>query len=556
MIDSKIGECIPSKIIRAGKAWHGLVEFVGYSSPRCPIDSMMITTRGGKRIPYPAPKNKMGKFFTVADVSPIACAYMHSSAKMETEDDSGTDWSGYAILQFGESHELLMIRVLQDFNDLFFMTPDSSGQAIPYALRNGGLGLNVYNPINLLSPLVRLSSVYDGSFVKETTPLGASLDGRTVYFSFVGIGSNVLGRYKESDPPDTSSVAAVVLSGDVVDGVSSVSAAPPQQVLTSDHSYANTADSYHLRSVLLYSDDNVPYISVEPSDVDPSNPYWLNIVGGYNSKTEDFSVHSFPYLDESSQPKFIKSTRAYTFHESYDGDHAVRPAGAGDDPQAVYVVSGHTNSEILENVSVDLDADGVTIANVTITGNYTQVSEMELFTRYNLNSVMVKPSRWVRQTGYISLTLDGVVVFSKNGFNWYDSLTTPPEIFFNWWPSSLTQKVPSVPGLGRTYRAVSLDGTRAAQVDVFATNFFCADILSIAVIIREGDIIPDHPDGIKVAEGTVTDTIHIGKCFARGVTLDDPITLDESEFGDRMYRAFDPIDRVITPVYKWPVFFQ
>lgn len=463
MIETKIGDSIPSKLVRAGKAWHGLVEFVGYSAPRCPIDSMMITTRGGKRIPYPAPKNKLGKSFLVADWSPIACVYMHSSAKMETEDDSGMDWSGYAILQFGESHELLRIRVSRDSNDLFFMTPDSSGQAIPYALRNGGLGLNVYNPINLLSPLVRLSSVYDGSFVREKTPLGASLDGRTVYFSFVGKGSNVLDKYIESDPPATSSVTAVVLSGDVVDGLSSVSAAPPQQVLTGDHSYANTSDSYHLRSVLIYPDDGAPYISVETSDVDPSNPFWLNIVGGYDSKTEDFSVHSFPYLDESSQPKFIKSTRSYASHVSYDGGHTVRPAGAGDDPQAVYVVSGYTNSEILESVSVDLDADGATIANVTITGNYTEASEMELYTRYNLNSVMVKPSRWVRKTGDISITLDGVVVFSKHGFNWYDSLTTPPEIFFSWWPPSTTQEMPAVPGFSRVYRAVSLDGTRAVH---------------------------------------------------------------------------------------------
>ncbi|MDY0207484.1 MAG: hypothetical protein RBR82_12805, partial [Pseudomonas sp.] len=60
MFDSSVGELTPSKTIKAGKAWHGLLEFVGYASGRCPIETIMLTTRGGKRIPYPYAKSQSG----------------------------------------------------------------------------------------------------------------------------------------------------------------------------------------------------------------------------------------------------------------------------------------------------------------------------------------------------------------------------------------------------------------------------------------------------------------------------------------------------------------
>lgn len=555
MIDSKIGECIPSKIIRAGKAWHGLVEFVGYSSPRCPIDSMMITTRGGKRIPYPAPKNKLGKLFIVVSVSPLAYVYMHSSAKMEAEDESGMDWSGYVIVQLGytaDKHELLYLRN----SDFLFMTPDGGGQAIPYVIENGGLRFSVYSRINISHSGSLVSSVLSDDFNKVTQPVGVTLDGRSVFFAFVSTRSNILSRYSDSDPPEDSIINKVDVSGDIVNGVSSVIASSPYEVKSEQHSYTTASDHYHLRSELDYSGGgSVPAIITVPSDVDPSNPFWLNIVGGYDDETEDFSVSSFPYLDGAWQPQFIRSTRSYVSNTVYDGQHTARAAGAGDPPEAVAIVSGYTDATTARQLTLSFDADALNICTIVITDDFKQKSEMEMYTRYSLNSVMIKPSRWVQETGSISLSLDGTVIFSKTDYYWYDNLRNPPTITLTWWPAVPEQELPAA-GLSRHYRALSLDGTRAAQITVQLNNYFSRDIFSIAVSIREGDIIPDHPDGIKVAPGTVTQTMHFGKCFARGVILDDPITLDESEFGDRMYRAFDPIDRVITPVYKWPVFFQ
>lgn len=554
MIDSKIGECIPSKTMRAGKAWHGLVEFVGYSSPRCPIDSMMITTRGGKRIPYPAPKNKLGKLFIVAGVSPIACVYMHSSAKMEAEDEDGMDWSGYVIVQLGraDKHELLGLRN----SDFLFITPDGGGQAIPYVIENGGLRFSVYNRINISHSGSLVSSVLSDDFNKVTQPVGVTLDGRSVFFAFVSMHSNVLSRYSDSDPPEDSIINKVDVSGDIVNGVSSVIASSPYEVKSEPHSYTNASDHYHLRSELVYSgDSSVPAIITVPSDVDPSTPFWLNIVDGYDNETENFSVSSFPYLDGAGQPRFIRSTRSYVSNTVYSGEHTVRAAGAGDPPGAAAIVSGHTDATTAKDLTLSFDADALNICTIVITDDFKQKSEMEMYTRYSLNAVMVKPSRWVQETGSISLTLDGTVIFSKTDYYWYDSLRNPPTITLSWWPVVPGQELPAG-GFSRHYRAISLDETRAAQITVQLNNYFSRDIFSIAVHIREGDIIPDHPDGIKVAPGTVTQTMHIGKCFARGVILDDPITLDESEFGDRMYRAFDPIDRVITPVYKWPAFFQ
>lgn len=558
MIDSKIGECIPSKIIRAGKAWHGLVEFVGYSSPRCPIDSMMITTRGGKRIPYPAPKNKLGKSFVVAGVSPIACVYMHSSAKMEVEDEDGMDWSGYVIAQLSylgtDKHRLLGLRN----SDFLFMTPDGGGQAIPYVIDRGGLRFSVYSRINMSHSGSLVSSVSSDDFNKAVRPVGAALDGRSVFFAFVS--SSVLDGYSDSDPPEDSIINKVDVSGDIVNGVSSVIASSPYEVKSEQHSYTTASSHYHLRSELDYSgddDDGVPAIITVESDVSPSRPWWFNIVGGYDNKTERFSVSTFPYLDGAEQPQFIRSTRSYVSNTVYDGKHTARAAGDGYPPEAVAIVSGHTDATLAERLTLSFDAGALNICTIAITADLKTKSEMEMYTRYNLNSVMVTPSRWVTETVSISLSLDGTVIFSKPGYYWYDDLRNPPSPTYSWWPPTPSQELPTPElNLYRIYRALSLGGARAAEIEVRLNNYFSRDIFSIAVVIREGDVIPDNSDGIRVAPGTVTQTMHFGKCFARGVILDDPITLDESEFGGRLYRAFDPIDRVITPVYKWPVFFQ
>lgn len=555
MIETKIGDSIPSKIIRAGKAWHGLVEFVGYSPPRCSIDSMMITTRVGKRFPYPAPESRKGKSFFVSSTSPVACMYMHSSAQMEAENEDGTDWSGYVIAQFSstDNHELLGLRN----SNFLFMTPDGGGQAIPYVIANGGLRFSVYSRINISYPVSLVSSVLSDDFNRVKQPVGVTLDGRSVFFSFVSIRSSILNMYNENSPPENSIINQVDVSGDIIDGVSTVIASSPYEVKSEQYSYTTASDHYYFRSELDYSGGgSVPAIVVVQSDVDPSNPYWLNIVGGYDDESEVFSVSSFPYLDGDGQSQFIRSTRSYISNTAYDGRHTVREAGDGDPPEAVAIISGHTDATTEKSLTLSFDAGAQNICSIVITDDFKQTSEMEMYTRYNLNSVMIKPSRLERETGIISLALDGEVIFSKSDYYWHDDLRNPPIITMSWWPIVPEQELPLAGNLFRYYRALSLDGTRAAQITVQINNYWSSDIFSIAVSIREGDIIPDHPDGIKVAPGTVTQSVHIGKCFARGVILDDPITLAESEFGDRMYRAFDPVDRVITPVYKWPVFFQ
>ena len=102
-----------------------------------------------------------------------------------------------------------------------------------------------------------------------------------------------------------------------------------------------------------------------------------------------------------------------------------------------------------------------------------------------------------------------------------------------------------------------MGGKGVAMVSIYLNPYSCEDILSIAVLVKKGTLLTDTElDGNQVDLSTVTQTLYIGKCFAGGVVLDNPMTIEEVDFNKKLYRAYDPLSKTISAPYDWPVFYQ
>lgn len=544
MIEDKIGISIPSKIIRAGKGWHGLVEFVGYAHPRCSVDTMMLTTRGGKRIPYPASKAMKEKSVLVADKNPRACLYMHPLAKMEAEDANGNDFSGYVIVQASiqPGHEACGLLS----SALSFFTPDDQSQSIP--VRIGSNFIDVYDKIYIGKEARKLTTIDTGETQKPMAYVGLSRDGRSAFFSADIYPSTVFSNEEiwEFLNPE---ISRINLSGNVVDSVSLVAAS------RTDIPVAETETSEDYEYFQLYAhfttDENGNYIMYEDETPNSSPAPGWGATSGFSNSSSIIDTPCFLYVNDAGLIGVVTGKKSMTRNSVTQGGWSRSKSALTE------TTTGSTTQTIDESYNISYSHDSLKIAELNFTSSFTSKFTAVLERDISIPGQSLQFVDHNRDdSGSISVTMDGITLLSLDGYTWFDNLNTGPIYFTDWFKGSPD------PGFKdstiRSYRAMEVMGGKGvAMVSIYLNPYSCEDILSIAVLVKKGTLLTDPElDGNQVDLSTVTQTLYIGKCFAGGVVFDNPMTIEEVDFNKKLYRAYDPLSKAISAPYDWPVFYQ
>lgn len=546
MIEDKIGINIPSKIIRAGKGWHGLVEFVGYVSPRCSVDTMMLKTRGGKRIPYPASKGMKEKSVLVANASPRACVYMHSLAAMEAEDPNGNDFSGYVIVQasFGDRHESCGLLS----SALSFFTPDDNSQAVPVVIRAGGKLIDVYDKLYIGKETRKLITIDTGGDPAALTYVGFSVDGRSAFFSD-DIQPETIFINEEKWEFLKPEISRTNLSGNVIDGVSLVTASRTDIPVAEP----DTSESYEYFQLYAHfredTDGNIIMYEDETPNFSPA-PGW-GATSGFSNSSSIIDTPCFLYVNEAGYVGIVTGKKSMVRNSVTTGSWSQTKS------DYFITTTGTTTQTINESYNISYSDGPVKFADLNFSSFFSGTINAAIETTINTGSSDTYFTQYDRiNTGNISVTFDGLTLLDLDGYTWFDNLNIGPIYFIDWFNGSPNPAFPAASI--RSYRAMEVMGGKGvAMVSIYLNPYSCEDILSIAVLVKKGTLLTDPElDGNQVDLSTVTQTLYIGKCFAGGVVFDDPMTIEEVDFNKKLYRAYDPISKTISEPYDWPVFYQ
>lgn len=547
MFDSSVGELTHSKTIKAGKAWHGLLEFVGYASGRCPIETIMLTTRSGRRIPYPYSKSQTGTSPRVVALSPKACVYMHPLANMETEQSDGRDWSGYVIVQAAYSDRHSMCGLLSD--KYSFLTPDDNSQSIPIEITAGGGTVAVYNKIVIGKTAQKIATITTAGSGRALTYEGFTRDGRTAFFSN-DIRASIVFLSEEFWPILNPELTRTDISGNVTGDTSTVA------VTRSDLTVAEPLTSQSFEQSQLYAHFRRgpsteagpgPIIMYE-DEIGPNLPApgW-GATEGYKNSLASIETPCFLFVEGSSVETVIgkklavsNSITSGSWGLSESEEYNTVSGTTGETSSSSYEISyAHNNIDFI-NLLFASSSTG----QIDVTLKMENVSGDQYYTQYD-----------ILRASSISLTMDGVSILDLPGYQWFDNLNTGPNVFIDWFNGSANPPIAS--SAVRSYRAQELDGRGAVMVSIYLNPYSCMDIMSVAVLVKRGQLLIDPPGGgNQVDLATVTQTLYIGSCFAGGTVLNDPVVIDEADFDKPIYRAFDPLTKTISPVYEWPVFYQ
>lgn len=533
------------EILRVGKAWHGLVEFVGYSAPWCMMDTVMLTTRSGKRIPYPASKGMKEKRVLVANVSPRACVYMHPLAVMEAEDANGNDFSGYVIVQasFNDRHEVCGLLS----SAVSFFTPDDNSQAVPVVITAGGKFIDVYDKLCIGKEAKKLLTLDTGGDPTALTYVGFSRDGRSAFFSN-DISPGIIfideGRWGSLNPE----ISLTSLSGNVVDGVSLVTASRTDIPVAEP----DTSESYEYFQLYAHfsedADGNIHMYEDETPNFSPI-PGW-GLTSGFSNSSSIIDTPCFLYVNEEGYVSIVTGKKSMVRNSVTTGSWSRTKSNN------VITTTGTTTQTINESYNISYSEGSVKFADLNFSSSFSSTNNVTFETTIIGGSDDTHVTQDdIINTGSISVVLDGRTLLDLDGYTWFDGLNIDPINFINWFSGSPNPAFPVTPI--RSYRAMEILGKGVAMVSIYLNPYSCEDILSIAVLVKKGTLLTDHElGGNQVDLSTVTQTLYIGKCFAGGVVFDDPMTIGEADFNKKLYRAYDPISKTISEPYDWPVFYQ
>ena len=556
MFDRKIGDGIPGKVVRIGKAWHGLVK----SSESGLLADYVIETKGGKTIPFPRAKGvdeysrPHPGFRAVGHVS----VYMHPMASHEQELDNGMDWSQYVIMQLYRLNGF-SIAGLSSRRITFFFTPDydqsaatyQEMQAIPIEMTTDSLGkvaLNVFETLKYDSPLEHI-----GRKSFELDPNGeyfhASTDGRKHYrrsFPAFQFGFDL----KHTSFGLKPTVTVFELSGylsDVDDPLATIN-----MTSTTDNSAPN---DYHEEEFY----DDVIYRALASS-----NP---------------IEYEDVDYLPTGTGRRWFLISRDYRNHEKTKG--AVMPC-VNDNEEIVYLIGERSDTETISSSgSVTYTETGHTSDR---TDNITNRRYFEVSLGADLSSVEV-----------ITHTTNNNWTNYVNGDNWFDppkvdetdgettsvtsikidgdeflSIATGRFLEMGIYYRSPFVGVDSVLVSGKgvygihSEKRVSDSDYQISEISLSLANFYSADLSALMVQVRTG-ILRQGESNIDIS--TVQQKVFIGKVFSKGATvLDDPIILDSEDidpptglpidFDVSLHRAYNPLTREISAVHRYPLIYQ
>lgn len=555
MFDRKIGAGIPGKVVRIGKAWHGLVK----SSESGLLADYVIETKGGKTIPFPRAKGRdeysrpHPGFRAVGHVS----VYMHPMARHEQELENGMNWSQYVIMQLYRL-DGFSIAGLSSRRITFFFTPDYDQsaatypemQAIPIEMTTDSLGyvaLTVFEPLKYDSTLELIGRKSFG-IEPNGEYFHASIDGRKHYYnSFPPFSFGF--DLKHSSFGLKPAVTVFELSGYLSDGDD------PLATINMTSTTYNSAPSDYYEEEFY---DDVIYRTLASSD--------------------PFEYEDVDYFPTGTGRRWFLISRDYRNHEKTkgavmscvnDNEEIVSLAGERSDTVTIsssgsvtYTVTGHT-SELTSYITnrryfeVSLGADSSSVEVITHTTE-------KVWTNYVNGDYWFDPPKVdetdAETTAVTSIKIDGddfmsidTVRFLENGIFYSspfvgDSVLVPGKLIY---------------GINSKKSAPDSDD-QISEIYLSLANFYSADLSALMVQVRTG-IIRQGESNVDIS--TVKQKVFIGKVFSKGATvLDDPIILDSEEldpstglpidFDVSLHRAYNPLTGEISAAHRYPLIYQ
>lgn len=584
MFSFKASAHVPGKIMRFGKAYHGLIEFVAVKSATTTqlvgnYSDIMLTTRAGLRVQAVSPRANKGAQFSMqigAVFSPV-CAYMHPLAVFLEEEEDGKDWSGYAIYPLDQNTE-----IPDGFNGLtvgslspnFAFTPSDNAQGrLVRALSSGYFyiypGIRVGERLVLDSPIVAAIP----EFADGATLFHADMTGRSYYLGRFSSAKNIVNDMYFSS---WDSIKPVVICAELTSNGSgddiTISAyqtaiTQPDEEKTIEYSEVRKAQHVAPRGALsvgLCAGPPEPEVYVEVIDGPHNPPFgarWptamveidMHLLERNKACVMASIVSGVPqytylsYTDERSQVG--SGTVGGTISQSYG-----EPCGPGEEGKVVtgnaYSLSANDQNTYIQKYIAELTGFGQTSTlRVVSTSDYTY---SRVSTRVSDESGQFNTDN--EDENYIAtttVTLDGQTIYTGSV-----DITV-----FDWDVYPLSLATGSLPGsiifsYGFAPKGERKEGDKWLQVVAKTENYHSADMVALSVYIITGTF-KDLGDGAwGTVAGSQEATLHIGKIFSRGFV--DSSTHSQALTGDPvyLYRAYDPIEGKVSDIYPHPVIYQ
>lgn len=570
MFDSNVGVCVPSHVVRFGRAHHGLLKVHGIHQPSGFLsfkgEDLRMVTRGG--IEMTPPMTSIEKSQTGISPKPYGpvCLYMHPLATMEAESEHGIDWSGYAVFGLKPQDAPL---ISQPLHASFAFTPDDNSQAM---LLSGNL-VKISAPLsvdssdqpaskNIAWPAL-LQYVNFRDFVFHATT-----DGRR-YYAFQGpTFRQVAKAYQGGGAQITTTAASAEISGGMVGAdikieVTPVAVAEPPPYIYTTESRDNT----------LWGSFRAVPIAFDGCVIDGESLTPEIIINKPRSELSAgaaiYAITSEDYITAGTRtaPVFaavVAGEVEYVMLEIYEdrkreavGDITGEFIWVNGDPCATtyagpldgfFPGEGTRSEGIATTTGVETLTQRVTLSGFGATSicqiedkvNYTDIKEFGYPPRYE-------------STNTITATVDGEVVASEAG---YETIAGDGSV-------NISVSGWNVDGIGvavsRSFieTGEGFSGKKWLRITVDRYDYGSADAMALAVIVERGTIreIVGSQQRYRIDPATYSGSLHIGKTFGRGfvddLTTDRVLTAD----GVYCYRAYDPLTNSLSGVYDHPVFY-
>lgn len=571
MFDSIVATSIPSRMVRFGKCWHGLVKTFATKDPVftqyvAQYASAELVTGGGMTLPFIFKGySSSASWQTDIKFGPM-CIYMHPMAAMQTEDLSGKDWSGYVVFDIKNTQPSYFVGLAEG---VFAFTPDDQGQG---SIVSSVTGSAIDTKKLLLSSMTDFISITRKQYGFDIgAPFHISKSGRTVYG---GRFPTPLEIMENMHFPNWATLYAPKISSAELSGyideltIARITATqvalpdPPIGVYSTDYRDNKTYVSVGIwfptlgvcadPSLDLAGSDRQSGLS-EPihgyaSEIESLDQYSLeskqtSILAHVNDIGE-ISYLTFRFIEESGSSGSGDVNGYATASLGSDqcgvreGDRRVIGTTAG--------FSGYASRTGFSSTKIQLEGwSGVSSFDMRFDNSFSS--------SYSSDAVDNDPpveSSSSESSSVLSVTLDGVTIY------------TGENISVNF---SILGVIPTAPDLhcvadgGVIFRfdgtdgAVE-DGTKWVRIVAGLADYQSNDIRAIYTTIQTGTI--KMVGGVAQSDPlTYTCNLYIGKAFGRGVS--DDYTHSQGFYEDAyLSRAYDPLNTSLSVVYPYPVFYQ
>ncbi|NLY16653.1 MAG: hypothetical protein GXZ05_09805 [Gammaproteobacteria bacterium] len=561
MFDSIISTAIPGRVVRFGISQHGLIHFPPDGQDQLLSDRKdhFIETRAGRRVAVKYDKYSMAYLQKVyrPEFLPRPFLYMHPSAKLEAEDSSGLDWSGYVIFYQGFAGGYL------DKYDSAF-TPDDFSQGI---VLNGRYARA---PLRLELMTDALSEV-DGFWPDAGSYYHISTDGR---FRVFGRLASIRQAIEYSDPASADfpanyfELSAAELSGGSLnkEGLpeiysSRVSIAqPPQPEKRQESSFElGEIEVLEVRGGghggLCYDPDSLEDYYAEVTRI-PRN----HSTPAYSFSSSGATTPVDAHIDSAGGASFL--TLSLDYKTETTREQSVSFLGGGMTTEACDLYGsgdGRTPASVWYSTREQEGVHSESEREITLTGwgesssaVFTETNERNTTVNSNFLDWSATSTTESQAEFQWSLTFEGQTIMQGDGGASEASLTSYPAI-----PECVRiQDIGSLPGYfdsqAQIYHVMDAGLGRVVFIRVLPTNLRADGVWALAAHIAEGELI--HSGGVSSIE-VDSERVIVGRIFGFGKSTPG-FEVPTDMIHKKLFIAYDPLEEKFSGIHEYPIFYQ